>query len=263
MWSRSDERELRDAFKSLRQEPAPATLRERLQDDLEARTKPSAATLRAKALVMAGAVLMAALCAAIILSTFRGQDVLAATLEAMAEVQTAHITGTDLGRRFEAWISREHGSRCESPEWLELFNREGRWIYDVAGNRLFVSDCKPDAAVDQMRSLLLTSALEELHRRGATFTVTDSVMNGRGTKCIKAVYPDAVLSPEAWAVSMHWIDERTMRIVAMKRRGPKPGGGRELKTSLQVEYDVPIDESLFEFQPPAGAQIVDRRSSRP
>lgn len=253
MWSRSDERELSDAFKSMRQEPAPATLRERLQDDLEARTKPSAATLRAKALVTAGAVLMAALCVGIIVTTFRGQDVLAATLEAMAGVRTVHMVITEGEDTTEVWYSADHGVREQTPEGIRISNPEGTREYYPDTKTVVISEPKPRMA--DLTSLSGSRWLDGL-RRSELFDsrrqLPDALLDGAMAKRVELESTEHRFGLTVWS------DAETMRLVQMESWRPGGHAGRAVYETTRINYDLSLDPAMFPTPPP-DATVIDYR----
>ena len=220
--------------------------------------------VRSKPLLAAAAALIAALCVAIILATFRGQDVLAAAMAAMEGVHTEHgVTtlwledGTVL--RHETWISAGHGIREELDGVLIIHNPEGRWTYTRSLNRVQVSDPEPRAAVRKVRApaslLEKLQGLRKLDTR-KRFRVSEEMLDGEA-----ATRMDFSLGERQRMT--YWFNNDSMLPMAYEVWDLDQTDRWVLTRRSRIEYDVPIDPALFKFEPPPEAKVRDLRGSDP
>jgi len=208
-----------------------------------------------KPLAAVAAALIAALGAGIILSTFRGQDVLAATLEAMAEIKTAHIVTTSGEHRSEAWYSADHGLRREGSSYVRVLTAEGTWQYLKDESKLTISEPRPDTIEEYLSELSGARWLDLLKSAPVPFRyrVSDVVLDGKAAKRLDAEAPQGQMKGTLW------IAANTMRVVALEEWEKDEAGHWVLLRRTRVEYDMPVDLALFTFQPPPGATVIECR----
>ncbi len=264
MWRKSDERRVRKLFRTVQQEPAPDRLCKGLQVDIEARFVAPAVpriglfwrALRPKPLLVGAVGLLVAALVGVLLTIPRSPDVIAAVLEAMEQVKTAHV----IGPHFDIWISADHGTREERSGWVRIAGVSATWLYFRGENRVVISDPQPNAAHEMIEDTLkargmlaqLETAPPQDHVR---YRVTDATLNGTPAKRIEF---------EAHGYSgVYYIDADSMRIVTGEVTvGPETGAhkAQQGRHQFRVEYNSGVDPALFTFEPPEGANVVDTRT---
>ncbi len=268
MRRKSDERRVRKLFRTVQPEPVPETLRARLQADVEAcfaepavaRIGLLARALRPKPLLVGGgAVLLAVLVGAMLIMP-RSADVIAAVLDAMAQVKTAHYVGSN---GIEVWISvDDQGFRSEGPWSVQVANAETSWLYIRRENKVIIGPPSAEVIRGYLRKLSGIHVLEQLCERPSVFQyhVSDTRFHGRAARRINVERHSEMFGIER---STFWIDADTSRLLAGKwprRTVGADGDAAGEEVEFGVEYDVPVDPALFTFEPPADATVVDCRS---
>ncbi len=255
MWRKSDEGRVRKLLRTVQPEPVPDTLYERLQAVVEARfARPSGLRrlFTMKPLVAGAAVLLVAALIGVLLTIPRSPDVIAAVLEAMAEVKTAHIVTTH-GYDLEMWLSADYGVRIEDPQRIQVLTPEATWVYHIGENRVIISEPQPDVLVKALRGLSGTEVLEELSRDSSRYQyrVSDVILDGAAAKRIDVNTEEVMMRL--------WVDSESMRVIATEIWATQEDESETMHVGCEVEYDVPLDMALFTFEPPADATVVDSR----
>ncbi len=204
--------------------------------------------------IAAGLILVLGL--GIVAGLFRGQDVIAATLDAMADVKTAHIVGTSDAGRWESWYSAEHGLRTDGARYLRVATDEAQWEYDADDGTVLISAPDPDGIQGYLQRLSATRLLETLRSdpERYEYTISDTTLDGAAVKRIDA---EAHVMGEMKGTL--WIDPASMRVLASEDFEQDADGAWHLISRMRAEYDVLVDPSLFVFEPPEDARVIDTR----
>ncbi|MFQ5808398.1 MAG: carboxypeptidase regulatory-like domain-containing protein, partial [Armatimonadota bacterium] len=256
----NNDRELNQLFESLAEEQPPEHLRERLRGDVEQRFPPGVGRavplpmrlLRSRPAVASAALVAAACVVVALLLNARSTDVLADTLEAMAQVKTAHIETPSE----EYWVSVDHGLRIEKEyegRTVIVCTADGTWEYRVGADMVTISDPVPDmiesalAEISGLREIMALSDADRPHR------ISDAVVDGVAAKRID------VPSDDGTSGRSFWIDTRTKRIVKVEDWRLEDGR-RVVGNYARIDYDAPLAAELFAFDPPRGAVVEDLRA---
>jgi len=202
--------------------------------------------------IAAGLILVLGL--GIVAGLFRGQDVIAATLDAMEQVQTMHMVVEGEGES-ETWYSAEHGLRSEGPSALTVMTDEAEWTYRKDDGEVTISEPEPDTIREFLRELSGTRWLEALTSEpyGARYTVSKVLRDGADMKRIEAELYDGQVR------MTFWIDADTMRVVAAEHFEKGDDGRWQQRSHMRAEYNIRVDPSLFVFEPPEDARVIDTR----
>jgi len=269
MWRKSDERRVRKLFRNVQQEPVPDTLREGLQVDIDARfVAPGiprigllSRGLRPKPLLVGAAVLLVAALIGVLLTVPRSSDFAwADVVEAMQRMEKAHITGSS----GDMWYLRGHGWRWEQKHvhGTRILTPEATWEVHENQNRALLADPNPALIEHNVRAHLTTSlgmALmegpsTEGENRITNWRVNDDVLDGMPVKRLDiwgGRTPDTK--------GKVWIDPDTKRILRYETWKIEEDGREILIIWWAVDYDSPVEPSLFAYEPPPGMTIQDSR----
>jgi len=211
---------------------------------------PRVVTTR-RALAAASALVAVVLCA--VLLTMGRRDVVADTLAAMAEVQTAHVRvdGEQL------WVSADYGVRRETRQGFVIATEEGTWQYDRQQNTMVVSDPAPVPARSHLMELSGAAWVERLQhgRSECDYTVSDDSLDGTPTKRI-----DIGPGPDGDGATI-WVDSKSMRVAALEEWRFRKGVRETTHPRVRVTYDIPTDQQMFVPKPPEGALVIDLRAA--
>ncbi len=279
MWRPSDEQRLRESLETLRHDCAPEDLRERLQADIETRfprTKPEGVSawpagvgqaakrlaqphslpvrlFRSRPALVSAVLVLVPLCVGIALLSTRNQDVLAATLEAMAQVKTAHIVSTNE----EVWISVGKGVRREGLGRTLVYTNEGTWEHDADTNKVIIMEPDAYAVPEQLAWLSGTRWLEPLDEWSGQYRLSQVDLHGSPAKRID-IDPDDVFWQSDTGRTF-WIHLDSMRIVVAEVWRRDEADEHTVLHRARIEYDAPMDPALFTLEFPPGATTVDCR----
>ncbi len=271
MWRKSDERRVRRLFRSVQDEPVPDTLREGLQVDIEGRfVAPGIPriglfwrALRPKPLLVGAVGLLVAALIGVLLATTRSSDFAwADVVEAMQRVEKAHIT-SDSG---EMWYLRGHGWRWEVAEWEHVRGRtliltpEASWL--VSEDHATLADPNPRLIEHNVEShltapdwmALMEGPSTEGENRVTNWRVIDDVLDGMPVKRLD--FSGGVVPNHEGRT---WIDPDTKRLLRYETWKFEDDGSETLIIWSAVDYDSPVDPSLFAYEPPPGMRIQDSR----
>ncbi len=221
--------------------------------------------LRPKPLLVGAAVVLVALLVSVLLlaprpsSDFAWADV----VEAMQRVEKAHITGSS----GDMWYLRGHGWRWQTVGWEHapsgrtlILTPEASWL--VSEDHATLADPDPALIASKVRAnltapdwmALMEGPSTEGENRITNWRVNDDVLDGMPVKRLDlwgGMTPDSK--------GKVWIDWDTKRILRYETWKIEEDGRETLIIWWTVDYDSPVDPSLFAYEPPAGMRIQDSR----
>lgn len=204
--------------------------------------------------VFAAGVLATSFCIAIVFGLWSGDSALAQAQKALKEVQTASYTVTFFAdeqpaRVWRVKLLRDDFSRVEQENGVYLvFDVKGRRIMEV-NPKLSTVRITENIPVPQSYNPLAT--LESLSASAANENSALPTREIDGKQAAGFVFNDGAVQFKVW------IDPETSLPMEMERIV----GTTEAEKSVvkerwsKFQFDVPLDDSLFELQPPNGFAV--------
>lgn len=200
-------------------------------------------------------------------------EIVAQMQQAEAQVRDYHalvetvLTLPDGGERTfvqEIWRKDPdllHAELKEGPAGMvgqvTVFDGERVWFYDPYLNRVQILPVEaPFQLSEREMEVTMWATAEELLREGTVNYLTEEMVAGRKAHKVQLIpRPDTDLFAALGGKPMTvWIDQEHARRLRMDI--PLAGGGHYTMQYRTIEYNVGLPESLFQFTPPPGAEVV-------
>jgi hypothetical protein len=182
--------------------------------------------------------------------------------QALLHVQTVHMTGTEDGVRKDKWIRREPFAAFEDNtptdpaiknHYIFAANSElTYWYLPERGNRVVISNA--------LKSGFMDDIIAPLEQSGSSATdvkfrvVGHTEIDGKRVMLIKQSADKSNEIQMEYAVDE---DTKLTRRLCMFRTGQD--GKTEQTAELYFEYNKTAPSGVFEWKPPSGATVVDKR----